>query len=63
MFKLSFTNPSISKVQPTNIIKLHNVGNFTFDVRKENAIHNMSCFLVKKNVAQNNKFLLLASST
>ena len=63
MFKLSFTNPHISKIQPANVFKLHNNGNFAFDIRKENAIHNMSCFLVKKNVAQNSKFLLLSSST
>jgi hypothetical protein len=63
MFKLSFNSPIISKILPTNVFKLHINGNFTFEIRRENQINNMSCFLVKKNIAQNNKFVLLSSST
>jgi WD40 repeat protein len=62
-WKLGFNAPPVSKVQPGSIFKLHGNGTFTFEIRKENAVHNMSCTLIKKNIAQNNKFVLLASST
>jgi len=62
-WKLSFSSPPIYKIQPANTFKLHGNGTFNFEIRKENAVQNMSCTLIKKTVAQNDKYILLASST
>lgn len=62
-WKLNFNNPQVYKITQGNTFKIHNSGAFTFEIRKENAVHNMSCVLIKKTIAYNHKYLLLASST
>jgi hypothetical protein len=62
-WKLSFINPQVSKLAQGSAFKIHNSGSFTFEIRKENAIHNMSCVLIKKTVANNHRYVLVASST
>lgn len=60
---LNFVSSQAYKLPQGNAFRIHNSGSFTFEIRRENAINNMSCVLIKKNVASNNKYLLLASST
>jgi len=41
--------------------RLHNAGSFAVDIRKMDPIHNVSCVLIKKSIAQNSAFLVLAT--
>lgn len=58
----NFTNPTVHKFMQLSL-RLANPGTYHVEIRKENPLNNVSCVLIKKTIAQNNKFFLLASGT
>lgn len=59
-WNLNFVNPTVSKFLAGSF-RLHNAGSFAVDIRKMDPIHNVSCVLIKKSIAQNSAFLVLAT--
>lgn len=58
----NFTNPSIQKMMAM-VLKVCNPGSFHMEVRRENPLNNVSCVLIKRNLASNGRFLIIASGT
>lgn len=58
----AFTNPAIQKMMVI-ALKVSNPGSFHMEVRRENPLNNVSCVLIKRNLASNGRFLIIASGT
>lgn len=58
----TFTNPTIQKMMAI-ALKVSNPGSYHMEVRRENPLNNVSCVLIKRNLASNGRFLIIASGT
>lgn len=57
-----FNNPLVQRMVHVSL-KVCNPGSFHVEVRRENPLNNVSCVLIKRNLASNNRFVIIATGT
>lgn len=59
-WKIQFQNPNIARLNQSSV-RLCGPGTYSVELRKENPIHNVSCVIIRKSIAQSQRWITLAS--